>query len=312
MMRFFTPTLRLAVFFAALTSALATTVTGVIEDAVGTPVTGRITITWPTFVSPTGEIVWGGDRVLLITSGALSLELYPNVGSTPAGTSYQIEIQGTGVSRGVYSEEYWVVPDSGTPVDVSTVQTSTPPVPTAIISLNQIFTTGASNGDVLTFNGTVPIWTPVVASANVVVRETDLSPSISSINTLEFLSTDFLVTDMTGGVARVSFIGSGFNCAASPTELTISAGAITIPASGCYYVDTEADAASDVLDTINCSAGMRFALTPEDTTRTIVIQDGGAIDSMFTFSLDHLHDEWMGRCYSTNQTIEESRSNAGT
>lgn len=99
----------------------------------------------------------------------------------------------------------------------------------------------------------------------------------------------------------------------SPTELTVSAGAITILKSACYTVDTEADAASDDLDVINCTAGQRFILTPADTTRTVVIKDDDTnIDIQADFSLNHLHDLFGGRCFSANVVIEEARSNAGT
>ena len=98
----------------------------------------------------------------------------------------------------------------------------------------------------------------------------------------------------------------------SPTELTISAGAITITKSACYTVDTEADAASDPLTTINCTAGDRFILTPADGARTVVITDGAAIDIQADFSLNHLHDLFGGRCFATNVVIEEGRSNAGS
>lgn len=99
----------------------------------------------------------------------------------------------------------------------------------------------------------------------------------------------------------------------SPAELTISAGAITIPKSACYTVDTEADAASDDLDVINCTAGQRFTLTPADTTRTVVVKDDDTnIDIQADFSLNHLHDLFGGRCFATNVVIEEARSNAGS
>ena len=99
----------------------------------------------------------------------------------------------------------------------------------------------------------------------------------------------------------------------SPTELTISAGAITVPKSACYTVDTEADAASDDLDLINCpTAGIRFTLRPADTTRTVVIKDDDTnIDIQADFSLNHLHDLFGGQCFATNVVIEETRSNAG-
>ena len=107
--------------------------------------------------------------------------------------------------------------------------------------------------------------------------------------------------------------GTGIACDGTPTELTVVAGAITITGSECFTVDTEADAASDDLDVINCTAGQRFKLTPADTTRTVVVKDDDVnIDIQADFSLNHLHDLFGGLCYATNVVIEEDRSNAGT
>ncbi len=96
-------------------------------------------------------------------------------------------------------------------------------------------------------------------------------------------------------------------------ELTVSGGAITIPSSACYTVDTELDAADDDLILINCTKGIRFTLTPEDTTRTVrIVDDDSNIDIQANFSLNHLHDLFSGLCFETNVVIEEDRSNAGT
>ena len=99
----------------------------------------------------------------------------------------------------------------------------------------------------------------------------------------------------------------------SPVELTLVGGAITIPSSACYTVDTQDDDATDDLTVINCAKGIRFRLTPASTLRTVrLIDDGVNIDIQANFSLNHLHDELGGRCFDTNVVIEEDRSNAGT
>jgi hypothetical protein len=75
------------------------------------------------------------------------------------------------------------------------------------------------------------------------------------------------------------------------SELTIATGAIT--ATGSYHsVDTEADAASDDLDTINGGTdGMRLVLRASDSGRTVVVKDGtGNIQCGGDFSLDNIQD----------------------
>ncbi len=97
----------------------------------------------------------------------------------------------------------------------------------------------------------------------------------------------------------------------SPTELTLdAAGEVTITKSACYTVDTFADAASDGLLKVNCSAGVRFILMPADDARTVVITNGAAIAILADFSLNDLHDSFMGRCFSTDLTVQLSRNPA--
>jgi len=121
-------------------------------------------------------------------------------------------------------------------------------------------------------------------------------------------------TQMNAGGSGSTPASSGITCDGSPTELTIDVGGeITITGSECFTVDTFADAASDDLDIINCTAGQRFKLTPADTTRTVVLKDDDLnIDIQADFSLNHLHDLFGGYCFATNVVIEEDRSNAGT
>lgn len=69
------------------------------------------------------------------------------------------------------------------------------------------------------------------------------------------------------GFSAIPFVGDG-------SELTISAGAITVT-TGFHKVDTEADAATDDLDTINGTLeGQIVRLRAADSSRTIVLKDG--------------------------------------
>jgi hypothetical protein len=75
------------------------------------------------------------------------------------------------------------------------------------------------------------------------------------------------------------------------SELTIATGAITV--TGSYHdVDTEADAASDDLDTINGGAdGRRLVLRANNAARSVVVKDGtGNIQCAGDMSLDNTQD----------------------
>lgn len=94
------------------------------------------------------------------------------------------------------------------------------------------------------------------------------------------------------------------DCSA-PSELTVATGAITVTAGGgCFDVDTESDAASDDLTTINCTAGNSFILKAESDARTVVLKATsfavfGGVDQ----SLDQDGDYALGLCVATNTPI---------
>jgi len=109
---------------------------------------------------------------------------------------------------------------------------------------------------------------------------------------------------VSGNLTADALLGLG-----TATELTIASGAITI--TGSYHtVDTEGDASSDDLDTINGgSEGNILVLRAANGARTVVLKDGtGNLQLAGDFSLDSLYDTIMLVRASTNW-LELSRSN---
>lgn len=98
--------------------------------------------------------------------------------------------------------------------------------------------------------------------------------------------------------------------------LTISAGAITLTGSAntitCHTVDTESAAASDDLDTANCTAGSMHVLVAANTGRTVVVKDGTAIKAQADFSLDNTEDRFWATCTATNTLHEDNRASNGS
>jgi hypothetical protein len=85
----------------------------------------------------------------------------------------------------------------------------------------------------------------------------------------ELITASIWNTDLTANITAIHDIIS----VGTATELTISAGAITITG-GQHTVDTEGDAASDDLDTINGGISSNFVLLrAENTARTVVIKN---------------------------------------
>ncbi len=98
-----------------------TTVSDTVYMADGTPAQGILIITWPAFVTASGTAVAPGDiQVTLGTDGALSVQLAPNSGATPAGVYYTVVYQ---LQPDEVRTEYWVVPTTS-PATLSQVRTT--------------------------------------------------------------------------------------------------------------------------------------------------------------------------------------------
>jgi hypothetical protein len=98
-----------------------TTITGIVYRADGSPASGTVVISWPSFVSADGYAVAAGNlNVTLGSEGAFTAELVPNVGVTPAGTYYVAVFQ---LDDGTVRTEYWAVP-STSPVTLAAILTT--------------------------------------------------------------------------------------------------------------------------------------------------------------------------------------------
>jgi hypothetical protein len=92
--------------------------------------------------------------------------------------------------------------------------------------------------------------------------------------------------DVTGSV-----LISGSLAVGDESELTIATGAITVTG-GFHIVDTEADAATDDLDTISGGVtGQQLVITAANSARTVVVKDGtGNLKLAGDMSLDNVED----------------------
>ena len=114
--------------------AAAQVATTMIQDTVyradGTPANGTVVVAWPTFTTAAGQAVAAGNTsVTLGSNGALSLSLTANVGATPAGSYYTAVLH---LDDGTTSQQYWVVPVSGTPVTLATIESQVLPTSVAM------------------------------------------------------------------------------------------------------------------------------------------------------------------------------------
>ena len=85
-----------------------TTVQGTVYLANGQPGSGTVYVSWPAFTTASGQAVAADNTTVTIASdGFMSVNLVPNLGSTPAGLYYTAVYY---MSDGTTSTQYWVVP----------------------------------------------------------------------------------------------------------------------------------------------------------------------------------------------------------
>jgi len=80
----------LAMAVVALAQVMSTTtVQGTVYTANGAPSSGTLQVSWPAFTTASGQAVAAGKTTATIgVDGFVSLNLAPNLGSTPAGLYY--------------------------------------------------------------------------------------------------------------------------------------------------------------------------------------------------------------------------------
>ncbi|WP_353070054.1 hypothetical protein RBB75_07485 [Tunturibacter empetritectus] len=116
-------------------SAIATTqVTDTIYRGDGTLANGSVIVSWQAFTAASGQAVPSGTTSATITNGSLNLALVPNAGSTPIGTYYTAVYH---LDDGTVSRQFWVVPASQSPVQVSTIESTVLPTSVAMQTVSK-------------------------------------------------------------------------------------------------------------------------------------------------------------------------------
>lgn len=175
------------------------------------------------------------------------------------------------------------------------------------LSSNRTITFDATELDTLTWDGGTA--STIVWNFDVSGTDTAFTFGNGSIN----VSTGSL---QVAGVTVTTTADAEFLNCDSPTELTISTGAITTANAAntlrCYAVDTESDASSDALTTVNCTAGSWALFTAADDARTVVVTDGAGVLLPVDFNLDHTSDTILLHCSASNTVREVSRVSNGS
>jgi hypothetical protein len=102
----------------------------------GTLASGRILVSAPsTFTAADGTVVPNTTLITVtVTNGVLSVSLVPNANSTPVGTYYKAQYI---LTNGTFTEN-WIIPLSGTPINLLAIRTAAPPTPAIVLPMSQV------------------------------------------------------------------------------------------------------------------------------------------------------------------------------
>ena len=127
----------LAVTMSAAAQIATTSVTDTVYRADGTAATGTVIVSWQAFTTALGQSVASGSTSAAISSsGAMSVALVPNAGATPMGSYYTAVYH---LDDGTVSREFWVVPASQAPVQVSAIKSTVLPTSVAMQTVSKSY-----------------------------------------------------------------------------------------------------------------------------------------------------------------------------
>ena len=104
-------------------------------NADGSRVEGVAKISWKSFTAVDGSTISNSHVEVAIVEGILAVDLTPNEGATPTGTSYRVDYT---LANGNQFTEVWIVPQSVAPVTVASVRVGLPPTAGSTVSLSQV------------------------------------------------------------------------------------------------------------------------------------------------------------------------------
>lgn len=192
-----------------------TVVSTVIYDGAGNLANGIILVTpnkmW---TAQDGETVFPKTTVSPVTSGVLSISLYPNDLGSPSDSFYTVEYNIAGGGR---YYQYWRVPTTGSAIAPPIV--SVPPVGSGSISLSQLLRGGANFGQSVVWGGSS--WGPGVegicgtfSSATTVT----FTHNLGSLNVIPIIKVSNVVVEPKGWTASsTSVVVVTFDAATSGT-----------------------------------------------------------------------------------------------
>lgn len=146
----------LLVVFASMAWGANSTIADIIYNSPGQRANGWIYVT-PSrqFTCADGHAVYQVTVAVRVTNGVFSVSLCPDDTGSPTGTFYFARFA---LNTAVGTTEFWIVPTSGSTLNLTAVRSSTVPSTLMPISPAQIGQAGATTGTSLVWSGTS--WSP--------------------------------------------------------------------------------------------------------------------------------------------------------
>ena len=127
----------MAMAVVALAQAISTTtVQGTVYLANGSPGSGTLQLSWPAFTTASNQTIAAGKIATTIgADGFASVNLAPNLGSSPAGLYYTAIYH---MSDGTTSTEYWVIP-AAAQASIAQVRSQVMPAAQAVQAVSKAY-----------------------------------------------------------------------------------------------------------------------------------------------------------------------------
>ncbi|HEV2577929.1 MAG TPA: hypothetical protein VGU25_12035 [Acidobacteriaceae bacterium] len=232
-----------------------TTIQDTVYRADGTPASGTVVVSWPTFTTATGQAVAAGNTSATVgPNGALSMTLTPNANATPTGSYYTAVMH---LDDGTTSQQYWVVPVSATPVTLAAIENQVLPSSVAMQTASRAYVdakiaavtsssgTGTTGSYVPTTGGTMT--GPLVLPADPVTPNQAADKHYVDLN----------ITSVTAGVGqKVSLVPTVTQTVTQPagTQLGVNAFNGELFASG-FQTGAGGNGIASALSSTGCGTG---------------------------------------------------------
>jgi hypothetical protein len=113
-----------------------TTVQGTVYLANGSPGSGTLQVIWPAFTTASNQVVAAGKLTLNIgTDGFVSVNLVPNLGSSPAGLYYTAIYH---MNDGTTNTEFWIIP-AAAQASIAQVRSQVMPAAQAVQAVSKTY-----------------------------------------------------------------------------------------------------------------------------------------------------------------------------